>query len=149
MEELDRLDQSLVGHGRVPGVVWNEPASFDPKALRRRSGAPRRKSTAARAPTMRPSSAPRIAIRRPAPLYFDATFLGTGVVAAPLMNRAIKPRPLGRYVPPSAAAAALAFVAMALAHRGGHRKTKRAAALMGIGLTIGTAATPRDRGGII
>ncbi len=82
------------------------------------------------------------------PLVFVAGG-AVGFVVAPRLNARITVRPLGRYVPPSAAASVGAIVAGALAHRGGYRKTAAAAIGVGVGLAVGTVAGAKQRGGLL
>ena len=72
-----------------------------------------------------------------------------GVAAAPRLNTAIKARPLGEHVPPSAGVSLVCLVGGGLAHRAGYRKTGRAGIALGIGLAVGTLATARAEGGLL
>lgn len=72
-----------------------------------------------------------------------------GFAVAPRLNAVVRARPLGRYVPPSAAASVGAIVAGAIAHRAGMRSTAAAVYGVGAGLAIGTVASARRPGGLL
>ena len=72
-----------------------------------------------------------------------------GLVAAGPLNLRIEARPLGRYVPPSAAGAVLSLVGYGLARHAKRRKTATAALGLGLGLGLGTLTSARRPGGLL
>ena len=77
------------------------------------------------------------------------TVAAVGLLAAPRLNTAIKQRPLGAYVPPSAGASMLLLVGGGLARRGGYRKTGNASIALGIGMGVGTLLSAKAEGGML
>lgn len=75
--------------------------------------------------------------------------VSVGLSAAPALNARIPARPLGRYVPPSAAGSLLSIWGASLAHRARMPKTTAAAVGLGVGLAIGTLASAKEEGGIL
>ena len=77
------------------------------------------------------------------------TIAVAGVVAAPRLNTAIKARPLGERVPPSAGASLVCLVGGGLARRGGYVKTGNAGIALGVGLAVGTVLSAKSEGGML
>ncbi len=82
------------------------------------------------------------------PLVFVAGG-AVGFAAAPRLNARITIRPLGQYVPPSAAASVVALLGAGLARRYGQRKTAVAALGLGLGLAAGTITSAKQPGGLL
>ena len=72
-----------------------------------------------------------------------------GLLAAPVLNERIEARPLGRYVPPSAALSVVSLVGASVARRARWHGTASAAAGLGVGLGAGTLLYSKRKGGLL
>lgn len=72
-----------------------------------------------------------------------------GFAVAGRLNAVVTARPLGRLVPPSAAAAVGALAGAALARHAGLQETAAAAFGVGVGLAVGTVTSAKRKGGLL